>query len=166
MSFDKAMEFVFRWEGGYSNDPADPGGETKYGISKKAYPNLDIANLTRLQAKTIYEKDYWKSSYCHLLPYPLSLAVFDYAVNAGPPRAVKALQKVVGASPDGLWGPETLLKINEALRSVGTPRLSVHLCSERSNFYIDVVAKKPSQIKFLKGWLRRVFDLIMEIYNG
>jgi lysozyme family protein len=166
MSFDKSIEFVFRWEGGYSNDPADAGGETKYGISKKAYPNLNIANLTEVQAKVIYEKDYWKASYCNLLPYPLSLAVFDYAVNAGPSRAVKALQGAVGASPDGVWGPQTLAKINEAVKKVGTKRLAVHLCNERANFYVDLVTKKPSQIKFLKGWMRRVFDLIMEIYNG
>jgi len=166
MSFEKAIEFVLRWEGGYSNDPNDAGGETKYGISKRAYPNLTIETLTEVQAKVIYEKDYWKAAHCNLLPYPLSLAVFDYAVNAGPPRALKALQGAVGASPDGLWGSDTWAKTNEAIRKMGTKRLAVHLCNERANFYVDLVTKKPSQIKFLKGWMRRVFDLIMEIYNG
>ena len=57
--FDKAFEFTIGVEGGYVNDPSDPGGETKFGVSKKSYPNLDIKNLTITQAKEIYYKDYW-----------------------------------------------------------------------------------------------------------
>ena len=59
MSFDRIIEFTLQEEGGYVNNPADPGGMTKYGISKRSYPNLDIANLTIDQAKAIYERDFW-----------------------------------------------------------------------------------------------------------
>jgi lysozyme family protein len=166
MSYDKSFEFVIKHEGGYVNDPNDAGGETNFGISKRAYPNLNIKNLTLVQAKAIYEKDYWVAARCNLLPYPLSLAVFDYAVNAGPSKAIKSLQSVCGTSPDGLWGTNTVNKVNESLRKWGVKGLALQLCQERSNFYIDLTIKKPAQIKFLKGWLRRVFDLIMEINNG
>ncbi len=61
-NFEKAMTFIFKWEGGYVNDGNDPGGETNFGISKRAYPNLDIKNLTKDEAKQIYYRDYWEKS--------------------------------------------------------------------------------------------------------
>jgi len=85
--FDQAVEFTLRWEGGYENDPDDPGGETNWGISKRAYPNLDIKNLTKEQAIVIYESDYWIPSGCSLWEWPLNLIVFDTAVNCGVHRA-------------------------------------------------------------------------------
>ena len=92
-NFEKAMNFIFKWEGGYVNDGNDPGGETNYGISKRAYPNLDIKNLTKDEAKQIYYRDYWEKSGCFDLPYPLDIVVLDTAVNLGVNRASRfALQ--------------------------------------------------------------------------
>jgi len=85
--FDRAMEFVFRWEGGYVFDPDDPGGETHWGISRRAYPMLDIKDLTRDEAKDIYRHSYWERAGCGALPWPLNLVVFDTAVNMGAGRA-------------------------------------------------------------------------------
>jgi len=85
--FERAMEFVFRWEGGYINDPDDPGGETHWGISKRAYPMLDIKDLTRDEARDIYRSSYWERAGCGALPWPLNLVVFDTAVNMGVGRA-------------------------------------------------------------------------------
>jgi len=76
--FDKAIKFVLKWEGKYSNDPQDPGGETKYGISKRSYPELDISKLTLKQAKEIYYQNYWLKCGCDSLPYPFNIVVFDY----------------------------------------------------------------------------------------
>ena len=87
--FDKALKFVLKWEGGYSNDPRDPGGETKFGISKRSYPELDISKLTLKQAKEIYYQNYWLKAGCDDLPYPFNIVVFDTAVNMGRSRAIK-----------------------------------------------------------------------------
>ena len=87
--FDKALKFVLKWEGGYSNDPRDPGGETKYGISKRSYPKEDIKNMTLDRAKEIYYQNYWLKAGCDKLPFPFNIVVFDTAVNMGRSRAIK-----------------------------------------------------------------------------
>ncbi len=87
-AFEDCMQFVFKWEGGYVNDPNDLGGETKYGITKRWHPNLDIKNLTREQAMEIYYKDYWLKAGCDKMFYPANLIIFDTAVNMGVSRAL------------------------------------------------------------------------------
>jgi len=89
--FEKAIKFVLKWEGGYSNDPNDPGGETKYGISKRSYPELDISKLTLKQAKEIYYQNYWLKTSCDELPFPFNIVVFDTAVNMGRRKAIELL---------------------------------------------------------------------------
>lgn len=131
--FARAMVFVARWEGGYVNDPNDPGGETKYGISKRSYPQLDIANLTEAEAKAIYERDYWQASGADGLPWPLSLVVFDSAVNAGVAKARGWLQTSAG--------------------SVG------FYLALRLEFY----TKLPHWQHFGAAWSRRVADLLREV---
>lgn len=87
MSFEASFAIVVGTEGGYVNDPQDPGGETKYGVSKRSYPNLDIANLTLADAHTIYRRDFWDVTGCDGLSPPLALLAFDAAINNGPGRA-------------------------------------------------------------------------------
>ena len=84
---------MLRVEGGYSNNSSDPGGETKYGISKRSFPNLDIPNLTREQAIEIYKSHYWDRANCDSLPWPMSLLVFDSAVNSGVGLATEWLRR-------------------------------------------------------------------------
>lgn len=86
-SFDKAFEFVIGAEGKLTDDPLDPGGLTKYGISHRAYPTKDIRNLTLDDAKAIYRMDYWDKCDCDDLPFPLDIAMFDTAVNMGVGKA-------------------------------------------------------------------------------
>lgn len=86
-SFNQAIEFTLRWEGGYVDNPQDPGGETNFGISKKAYPHLNIKELTKEQAKEIYHRDYWTKVGCPEIAYPLDIVIFDTAVNLGVARA-------------------------------------------------------------------------------
>lgn len=88
-NFEKAVAFVLSHEGLYSNNPADPGGETKYGISKRAHPDMDIKNLTLDEAKAIYRNGYWDDCNCDMLPYPFDVAIFDTAVNMGKTAALK-----------------------------------------------------------------------------
>lgn len=92
----RAIAFVLKWEGGYVKDPHDPGGETNMGISKRSYPDLDIARLTRAEAVAIYQSDYWQASGADKLTWPLCLMHFDTAVNAGVTRANQLLQESAG----------------------------------------------------------------------
>lgn len=89
--FDKAFEIVIGHEGGYVDNPRDPGGRTKYGISQRSYPKLDIKNLTLDQAKQIYFDNYWKASGADKYPWPMSYFIFDVAVNSGVGRARQLL---------------------------------------------------------------------------
>ena len=111
MSFDRAFELLIGSEGGYVNDPHDPGGETKYGISKRSYPTLDIASLTLADAKRIYHRDFWIFISGDALPWPLSYFVFDAAVNQGVAPAIRMLQQALGVEADGIIGPQTLAAV-------------------------------------------------------
>ncbi len=92
-AFEAAILFVLNREGGYVLDPKDPGGETNFGISKRAHPDVDIKNLTREQAVGIYRKEYWDSLTLNRYPTPLAVAAFDCAVNQGVERAAQLLYK-------------------------------------------------------------------------
>lgn len=105
VTFDEAFDRLMGHEGGYVNNPNDPGGETKWGISKRSYPKLDIKNLTRDQAKEIYKKDFWDAANVGNLPTSVAYQLFDFAVNSGVQTAIRYLQRTVGTADDGHWGP-------------------------------------------------------------
>ena len=127
-SFDKAIDFVLSIEGGYVNDPKDPGGETKYGISKRAYPDVDIARLTESEAKEIYKRDYWQAIGCDSFSFPLDIIVFDTAVNMGK-----------GATKE-------LLKSSTTWQD---------LMLNRIDRYIEISRKNVNLQKFFRGWIIR-----------
>lgn len=106
--WNKAFDLLMENEGGYVNNTYDKGGETKYGISKTAYPHLDIANLTLEQAKAICKRDYWYKYKCDRLPDALSVALLDFAYMSRPPRPVKFLQHCLGVKEDGIIGKQTI----------------------------------------------------------
>jgi lysozyme family protein len=156
--FQLAMVKVFRDEGGYVNDPADAGGETKYGISKRSYPNEDIKNLTMDRARQIYYRDWWqKYGYGKIVDHRLADKVFNTAINIGASRAHKILQRCVNANSsyrlvdDGVLGPKTL----EAVNCINPEVLLVAFRAAQADYYRALVAAKPQNAKFLNGWLRR-----------
>lgn len=106
--FDDCIAFVLAREGGYVNDPRDPGGETRWGISKRAYPEIDIKTLSLNEAKAIYYADYWKPCQCDEFAAPISLCVLDAAVNSGNDTAIRMLQEALNIPDDGLVGPKTI----------------------------------------------------------
>ena len=118
-TFDEIIEIVLEHEGGYVNDPDDAGGETKYGIAKRWYPNVDIKNLTKEQAKKIYHTDYWRRGKCDDVPPQLRHIYFDMCVNFGRRGAVKVLQQAANSKNknkievDGGLGPATLNAIQK-----------------------------------------------------
>lgn len=135
--------------------PADPGGLTKYGISQRAYPHIDIRNLTLEGATEIYYKDYVLAPKFHLLPKALQDSLIDFGVNAGPETATKALQRAVKATPDGKLGPETLGKL--ARRPLEGVLLEFTV--ERLHHYLLAILANPSLKTFARGWLRRTLHV-------
>lgn len=161
VQFDKSIAFTLAQEvgsdpnGGYTNDPDDPGGETKWGISKRAYPNLDIKNLTREAAIAIYRKDYWDAAQCYRWEWPLSLAYFDTAVNAGAGRAARCLQQAARVPVDGLIGAGTMSAVaKQSLTPADTLALTIRFIKARKDFYLGL-----AKARFISGWLNRLFDL-------
>lgn len=150
--FLKFMPFIFKWEGGYDNDPDDPGGETKYGIDKRSHPHEDIKNLTIERAQEIYFKEYWERNRCEELPPKVGEVVMNIAVNAGSGRASKWLQQFAGTTPDGVIGPKTIAAATEK----GTC-LAGSLLDRMEAHYRSIARGRLA--KFLKGWLNRNNDL-------
>ena len=154
-SFSEAIEVVLRHEGGYVNDPNDPGGETNFGLSKRSYPNLQIAALTRDQAMAIYKQDFWNPFPYENIPSSVATKLFDLAVNMGSLQAFKLLQRAVRAVSghplleDGRLGPTSL----EAIRQCAEPCLLAALKSEAAGFYRGL--KNPH---FEDGWLNRAYS--------
>lgn len=155
--FDEAVILIFKHEGGYVNDPRDAGGETKYGISKRAYPTLDIANLTKAQAGEVYFRDYWQKIKGDQLPQAVALFVFDTAVNMGVRRAAKHLQKLCKATPDGVIGPMTLDAVTKSFEKDPYALLE-GLYSLRQNLY----ERLKTFPVYGKGWSRRNIETLEE----
>ena len=151
--FKDGVMQVLNHEGGYVNDPQDPGGETKFGISKRAYPNVDIKNLSRKQAIKIYYDDYWIKTGVVFLPKKLRQIYFDMTVNMGRSRATKILQETCNnknkqqIAVDGKLGKMTA----KASEFVEPERLK----SFRVKYYADLVNRKPTLKKYWFGWYRR-----------
>jgi len=146
--------------GGYNITSGDKGGETKWGISKKSYPNLDIKNLTIEQAKEIYWNDYYLKNKIDLLNNErLAWQVFDFGVPSGIGTAAKLLQKILKmskADQDGIIGKITLGKANSWN---GKYPLYIHFISERIKFYYKITDNNPTQMKFFKGWTFRAIEI-------
>ena len=157
MNFDLAFERLIGHEGGYTNHPKDPGGETKYGISKRSYPAEDIATLTLARAKEIYRRDFWTASGCDSLPEHIRFDLFDMAVNSGVTRAIKTLQQAAGTAADGVIGPKT----QTAVRAVSPWQLTARFNARRLAF----MASLPNWPTFSRGWALRIADNLLREYE-
>lgn len=158
-AFDNAVRQVIAREGGskLTNDPNDRGGLTKYGISKRAYPDLDIQNLTEAQATSIYKRDYWDVLNLDDVRDPLvAAALFDTAVNMGTATAAKLAQSLAGVSVDGKIGPISITGINRSEPMIFLPMFVI----ARIERYSDICTQDPSQKKYLHGWIRRALELL------
>lgn len=148
MSFDTVFDRVIGHEGGYVNDPNDHGGETKWGISKRSHPDIDIKNLSRDDAKDIYRADFWRPLHGDSMPDSVAFQVFDFAVNSGISTAIRHLQRSVGVADDGYWG-----QISQAALVAADSRVVVmRLLSSR----LDFMTRLSGWSSFGKGWARRI----------
>ena len=156
VNFDDIIEVVLHHEGGYVNDPDDPGGEPNFGIAKRSHPDVDIANLTKDGAKEIYKEHYWDRNKVEDLPEDLRHIYFDMCVNQGRGRAVKIMQRAANAKGadlvvDGGMGPKTIA----AMDGVELQRVRAY----RVKYYADLVTRKPDLEKFYFGWFRRALEV-------
>ena len=165
IEFEKAMMFVTKWEGIYSFDKDDPGGETKYGISKRAFPSVNIKALTYDQAKELMFVNYWLKGKCNNVQPKLKTAYFDSCVNIGITNSGKILQRTINSfkkaklEVDGLFGEKSL----KALGDCNNQEIPYRFILFRIQFYQTIIKVRPKSIKYIKGWLRRSFDLINQI---
>jgi lysozyme family protein len=159
--FNACLAFVLKWEGGYVNNPADPGGATNKGITQNTYntwqtqqsqATQDVKLITDAEIQQIYQKNYWTPSGADRIPARLNLVEFDTAVNMGVGRAVQFLQQQVGTTVDGGFGPIT----QKAANSAPLEATITQYCDAREAYYRNIVAKNPSEQVFLNGWLNRL----------
>jgi lysozyme family protein len=146
IDFDTAFDRLMGHEGGYVNNPSDPGGETIWGISKRSYPHLVIRNISREQAKAIYARDFWAP--LGDMPESIKFQAFDFAVNSGIQTAVRKLQASVGAAEDGHWGPVSAAK----LAALPASDVLMRYAAQRLRF----MASLSTWPTFGKGWALRV----------
>lgn len=154
MDFDQAFDRLIGHEGGYVDDPHDPGGETKYGISKRAYPNEDIRGMTLERAKMIYRRDFWNAVRGEELPSALKFPMFDAAVNSGSKQAIKWLQQAVRVVDDGIFGSKTMMGV----RIADPARTAARIAGYRLKFMADLGAWSS----FSRGWARRIAENLIE----
>jgi lysozyme family protein len=165
--FARCLDHVFAHEGGYADHPRDPGGATNFGITHKTLarwrrvspwwklPKAEVQKLPREEAGRIYRSAYWTPVHGSELPAGLDLALFDYAVNSGPVRAVKALQAALKVKADGVVGPLTLDALKARVAAAGVTGLIVALCDGRIGF----LQRLATFAVFGKGWTRRVAEI-------
>jgi len=150
-NFDECLKMLLHHEGGYVNHPADPGGETNLGVTKRVYEKWggtkDMKDLTFDDVAPIYKENYWNRCKCSDLESGVDWAVFDWAVNSGTGRSAKAIQKICGAAQDGSIGPKTLALIN----TQDTSYVIEEFGKIRQGFYESLKTFKT----FGRGWTRR-----------
>lgn len=147
LTFDQAFDRLIDVERGYVNNPNDPGGETKYGISKRSYPMLNIKDLTIDMAKAIYRRDFWNPLGEETHP-AIKFEAFDFAVNSGIQTALRKLQQAIGVADDGYFGPISRKRLSEL--SVSDVLFLYN--AERLDFF----TRLSTWPEFGKGWARRV----------
>jgi lysozyme family protein len=148
--FERCINLILAEEGGLSRNNADPGGLTKYGISQRSYPELNIPLLTIEQAKALYQHDYWQPIHGDMLPAGLDLLMLDCDINQGTPTAILMLQRALGVKNDGVIGPMTLTSAFQAM-----PALLDSFAAERALSYVF----NRNEAVFGRGWYHRLFRI-------
>lgn len=167
--FAECLAFVLQREGGYVNNPNDPGGATNMGVTQRTFdkwrddhaqPRADVKTLDIQEAADIYQALYWNPAACEQLPPPLDLIQFDTAVNEGPGTAARMLQTaLVLPIIDGTLGPKTL----KAASTCDPLATFARYANQRSMRYIGLAIADPNKRVFLRGWLHRVGALLSAV---
>jgi len=160
-NFEKCLEMLLVHEGGYVNNPADPGGETNLGVTKRVWQEWvghdvsekEMRSLTPTMVAPLYKRKYWDACHADDLISGLDYCVFDVSVNSGVGRAIKLLQQTVGATPDGGYGSITAALVKEAEKD---PEKVISLFCARRLEFLESLKAFPI---FGKGWSRRVAEV-------
>ena len=176
-TFDLALDFVLKWEGGFVDHPADKGGPTNLGITENALrvaqgrglveATLSVRDLTRETVAPIYEALYWKAAHCDGLSYDTALVLFDAAVNHGARTSIRLMQRGLNAlggklAEDGLWGAKTAQELTFA-ESYYPTGMCLAAIKKRDEYYDNLVKQNSSQRVFLQGWKNRLNALRNEV---
>ena len=163
--FENILKFTLKSEGGYSNDPDDPGKATNKGITQKTYddyrvdykqlPVNDVKDITDAEVSEIYHELYWSIANCEMLSTPIAEVVFDTAVNCGVVTAKKMLQRAVGVTDDGSIGKYTLAHITDK----NALMVADLVLDQRRDYYDKIMLKNPKLEKYRKGWFKRIDEL-------
>ena len=164
-NFEQCFALVLKNEGGYVDNPADPGGATNLGCTKAVWEQYigrsvtkdDIKALTPNDVMPLYKAKYWDTIKGDDLPEGVDYAVFDFAINSGPSRAAKALQSVLSVTVDGQIGSATL----RALETANPREVATAICEARLAFLQSL----PTYGTFGKGWSRRVAEVEQTAFN-
>ena len=156
MTFAACLPIILQSEGGYSNNPKDPGGPTNLGVTQRTLSNwlghpatiADVQALTPETVAPIYHAWYWAPSGCAFCPAGVDLMVFDTAVNSGAGRAVKMLQTALGVMADGAVGPNT----QAAAKTCDAVAVINKYAAEHEAYYRSL----PTFATFGHGWLDRL----------
>ena len=173
MSLELALKFTLQFEGGYVNDPDDPGGKTNYGITEATFnlakkeglvKSRSVEELTKEEAEKIYEEMYFKPLRCHEMPSWVAVMVFDTAVNQGLAVAGRLLQKALrdvgfNVVVDGQVGNKTIETVKKLEGSGREEQFIVWFSTYRALRYLEVITKNHKLVKFAKGWYRRTFAM-------
>jgi lysozyme family protein len=165
--WDAAFGFLLANEGfKVSNDKADQGGLSKYGISQKSYPNIDIRNLTLAQAKEIYFRDYWTAHRCDEFFFPrIGIKFFDICVNSGGQAAGFVVQRALNlfypgaVVEDGVCGTATITAVNSAIDAKHELVFLLAICGVRFEEYASYIRADVTQARFANNWVGRAFRL-------
>ena len=155
-NWESCIKKILHHEGGYVNHPSDPGGETNLGVTKRVYEEhggtKNMRDLTVEDVSPIYKKSYWDKTKCDEISGGLDLCVFDFAVNAGPGRSAKFLQKIIGTTVDGGIGPNTLKCLNDYVDKNSVEFVVKEFQTARQSYYESLSTFGT----FGRGWTRRV----------
>lgn len=173
VNFENAVKKVIEMEGGYNDIKEDRGGATNYGISLNFLRSkdedidddgdvdwVDIKNLTEKEAIDLYKKYFWNQLYDEL-SRSISEKVFTVGVNMGVRIGVKLLQRALNSlgsqlSEDGIIGNKTILES----KKYSVDKLLIRFVEKQLDYYISIIIRRPSQIKFLRGWKNRAFECL------
>lgn len=158
--FGTALIFTLQAEGGFVDNPADPGGATNRGITQNTYDTFrtdrglntqSVRDIADHEVQDIYQQMYWVPAHCAELSPKLAVCHFDWAVNHGVHGAIETLQDTLNIQADGIFGPKT----RQALELMPQDDLIAEYLANRRDWYEARAKTKPDQAVFLKGWLDR-----------
>ena len=166
--FETALSFTLHWEGGYVDNPADPGGATNEGVTQATYDrfrvsrgelNQSVELISDDEVAAIYSQMYWLLGHCQDLPLKLAVCHFDWCVNHGVSGAIKTLQVALGVNSDGIFGAGTTAAVQRMVDTKDEPDTIKAYLQLRRVRYQSIAQVNPAMMQFLKGWLSRVNDL-------